>query len=119
MALIQVSSLTLGLKTRFWGIMEAFCQLNCKSFQYYANPKTYKDGWPLRHIISCCGTAIENVAKWVEVHLRHLAKIHPTYIEDTRHFFERIERINEKYALLPSTTFLISWNIENFYQENA
>ena len=29
----------------------------------YANPKTHKDGWPLRHIISCCGTAIENVAK--------------------------------------------------------
>ena len=30
----------------------------------FANPKTHKDGWPLRHIISCCGTAIENVAKW-------------------------------------------------------
>ena len=69
----------------------------------------------MRHIISCCGTAIENVAKWVEVHLRHLAKIDPTYIEDTRHFLERIEQINEKYAPLPPPTLLISWDIENFY----
>ena len=67
------------------------------------------------NIISCCGTAIENVAKWVEVDLRHLAEIHPTYIEDTRHFLERIEQINEKYAPLPPTTLLISWDIENFY----
>ena len=57
----------------------------------------------------------KNVAKWIEVHLRHLAKIHPTYIEDTRHFLERIEQINEKYAPLPPTTLLISWDIDNFY----
>ena len=96
---------------------EAIWLLNneAKPATIYANPKTHKDGWPLRHIISCCGTAIENVAKWVEVHLRHLAKIHPIYIEDTRHFLERIEQINEKYAPLPPTTLLISWDIENFY----
>ena len=96
---------------------EAIWLLNneAKPATIYANLKTHKDGWPLRHIISCCGTAIENVAKWVEVHLRHLAKIHPTYIEDTRHFLDRIKQINEKYAPLPPTTLLISWDIENFY----
>ena len=69
---------------------EAIWLLNmeAKWARIYANPKTHKDGWPLRHIISCCGTVIENVAKWLEVHLRHLAKIHPTYFEDTRHFLE-------------------------------
>ena len=63
---------------------EAIWLLNneAKPATIYANPETHKDGWPLRHIISCCGTAIENVAKWIEVHLRNLAKIHPTYIED-------------------------------------
>ena len=96
---------------------EAIWLLNneAKPETIYANPTTHKDGWPLRHIISCCGTAIENVAKWIEGHLRHLAKIHPTYIEDTRHFLETIEQINEKYAPLPPTTLLISWDIENFY----
>ena len=96
---------------------EAIWLLNneAKPATIYANPKTHKDGWPLRRIISCCGTAIEIVAKWIDVHLRHLAKIHPTYIEDTRHFLERIEQINEKYAPLPPTTLLISWDIENFY----
>ena len=89
---------------------EAIWLLNneAKPATIYANPKTNKDGWPLHHIISCCGTAIENVAKWIEVHLRHLAKIHPTYIEDTRHFLKRIEEINKKYAPLPPTTLLIS-----------
>ena len=66
-------------------------------------------------IISCCGTAIENVAKWSEVHLRYLAKIHPTYTEDTRHFLEKIEALNEKYAPLPPTTLLITWDLENFH----
>ena len=44
---------------------EAIWLLNneAKPATIYANPKTHKDGWPLRHIISCCGTAIENVAK--------------------------------------------------------
>ena len=66
-------------------------------------------------IIPCCGTAIENVAKWSEVHLRYLAKIHPTYTEDTRHFLEKIEALNEKYASLPPTTLLITWDLENFH----
>ena len=62
-----------------------------------------------------CGMAIEYVVKWLEVHLRHLAKIHPTYTEGTHHFLEKIEALNEKYAQLPPTTFLITWDIENFY----
>ena len=51
---------------------EAIWLLNneAKPATIYANPKTHEDGWPLQHIISCCGTATENVAKWVEVHLR-------------------------------------------------
>ena len=89
--------------------------MEAKPATIYANPKTHKDGWPLRHIISCCGTAIENVGKWLEIHLRHLAKIHPTYTEDTHHFLEKIEALNEKYAPLPPTTLLIIWDIENFY----
>ena len=96
---------------------EAIWLLNneAKPATVYASPKTHKGSWPLRRIISCCRTAIENVAKWVEVHLRHLAKIHPTYIKDTGHLLERIEQINEKYAPLRPTTQLISWDIKNFY----
>ena len=89
--------------------------MEAKLATIYVNPKTHKDRWPLRHIIFCCGTAIENVSKWLEVHLRHLAKIHPTYTEDTRHFLEKIEALNEKYAPLSSTTLLITWDIESFY----
>ena len=73
----------------------------------------YKFRW--MHIISCCGTATENVAKWIEVHLKHLVKIHPTYIEDTIHFLEKIEKINETYAPVPPSTLLITWGIQNFY----
>ena len=89
--------------------------MEAKLATIYANPKTHKERWPLRHIICCCRTAIENVAKWLEVHLRHLAKIHPTYTEDTCHFLEKIKALNEKYAPLPRTTLLITCDIENFY----
>ena len=81
---------------------------NAEPVTIYANPKTHKDGWSLRHMISSCRTATENVAKWTEVHLKHLVKIHPTYTEDTRHFLEKIEKMNEKYAPLPPSTLLIT-----------
>ena len=32
----------------------------------YANIKTHKADWPYRYIISSIGTAIENLARWVE-----------------------------------------------------
>ena len=38
---------------------------------------------PERPIISCCGSMNENIGKFVEFHLKDVANVHSTYLQDT------------------------------------
>ena len=61
----------------------------------YGNIKAQKTNWPLRIIISCRGNVMENLARWVEYHLKEPARKHPAYLKDTTKFFKYIDNINE------------------------
>ena len=82
----------------------------------YANIKTHKADWPHRYIISSIGTAIENLARWVEFHLKVLARQHPTYIQHTGRFLQYIEDLNEmRGPFEPNSVLLVSRDIKDFY----
>ena len=82
----------------------------------YANIKTHKGGWPYRFIISSIGTPIENLARWIEFHLKPLSRKHPSYIKDTGHFLNFIEELNEtKGPFEPGSVLLVSRDIKDFY----
>ena len=83
----------------------------------YANIKTHKADWPYRYIISSIGTAIENLVRWVEFHLKVLAGQHSTYIKDTGHFLQYIEDLNEvmRGPFEPNSVLLVSRDIKDFY----
>lgn len=82
----------------------------------YANIKTHKDTWPYRYIISCNNTAIEKLARWVEFHLKSLARQHPTYLKDTKHFLNFIETYNEEQGPFKENELLmVCRDISNFY----
>ena len=49
------------------------------SGKVYANVKTHKENNPYRYIVSARGTAIENLARWVEYQLKELSRQHPAY----------------------------------------
>ena len=87
-----------------------------RSGKTYANIKTHKDQWPYRYIISSIGTAIENLARWIEFHLKLLARSHPAYIKDTDHFLNYIEGINLKEGPFePNSVVLVLGDIKDFY----
>ena len=60
--------------------MEWITSGNPKASRVHANIKTHKRNWPYRYIISCNGTPIENLTKWVELQLKPLSTIHKAYI---------------------------------------
>ena len=82
----------------------------------YANIKTHKQGWPYRYIISCRGSAIEKLGRWVECQLKNPAQKHQTYLKDTKHFLNFIEDLNENQGpFKKDEIIMVSRDTENFY----
>ena len=88
---------------------------NPKPATIYANIKTHKEDWPYRFIMSAKGTATEFLAKWIECKLKPYARLHKSYIRDTKAFLQYLEIVNETRAPLGINTTLNSWDIVNFY----
>ena len=86
-----------------------------KPANLYGNIKTHSEGWPYRFIMSSKGTATENLAKWIEYHLKPFAQLHQAYIRDTKSFLLYLEEINCTRAPFGPKTRLISWDIKNYY----
>ena len=71
---------------------------------------------PYRYIISCIGTPIENLAKWVEYHLQLLSRQHKAYIKDTTHFPNYLEDLNiSKGPFNADSVILVTRDIANFF----
>ena len=70
--------------------------------------KNYEHGTapPLRGIVSCSGTMMENIAIYVEHHLKEIGKSHESYLEDTPDFLRHVEEIN-KGEKLPDSALLV------------
>ena len=82
----------------------------------YGNVKVHKQGNPYRFILSGQGTAIENLGRWVEYHLKDCSKKHPTYLKDTTDFLRHLEYINDGEDLeVSSETMVVSRDIVNYY----
>ena len=101
----------IGEEEREW-----ITSVNSKPAKIHANIKTHKRNWPYRYIISCIGTPIENLAKWVEYHLKLLSRQHKAYIKDTTHFLNYLEDVNiSKGPFNADSVLLVTRDIANFY----
>ncbi|XP_064479666.1 uncharacterized protein LOC135392983 [Ornithodoros turicata] len=56
--------------------------------RFYMLPKIHKPGNPWRPIVSCNGTATENISSFVDYLLKDIPPKLPSYIKDTYHFLE-------------------------------
>ena len=82
----------------------------------YGNIKTHKDNKAYRHIISTKGTAVENLARWLEIQLKDLARAHPAFLQDTKDFLSYIEQRNQEDGPFDKEKiWLISRDIVNYY----
>ena len=73
--------------------------------------KAHKEDYPLRIITTACSSAIEHLSAFTEYYLAPLARKHPSYIKDTTHFVNKINKINQTRSF-PPVTLLVTWDIE-------
>jgi hypothetical protein len=83
--------------------------------KFYCTFKVHKEhelnkAPPVRPICSGCGSAFENVSKFVNHHIKEMSTQHPTYLEDTPDFLRYLETINEK-GLLPQEALLATFDV--------
>ena len=72
--------------------------------KFYANFKVHKDHNhgelpEIRPIVSGCGSHLENVALYVEHHIKHEATKHASNLKDTPNFLRELEELKQKGPL--------------------
>ena len=75
------------------------------------NPKVHKAGNPYRCIVSCIGTATENMAEVAEKELETYMTTSPSYIKDTTDFLNKVQEIGE----VTDQTILFSMDVVKLY----
>ena len=61
------------------------------------------------------GTAMENLAKWLEIQLKPYATMYEAYIKDTKSILLHLEHLNNMRAPFKEGTKLIRLDVENYY----
>ena len=69
---------------------------------------------PERPIISCSGSMTENIGKFVEHHLKNVANIHESYLQDTPDFLRKIEELNES-GVINDNDILVTIDVSGLY----
>ena len=75
--------------------------------------KTHKQGTPVRLLTSGCNTAIENLARFIEVVCAPLTENMKSRIKNTDHLLNIIDELNKKG--IPDNTLLVSFDIVNMF----
>ena len=65
---------------------------------------------PERPIISASGSITENIALFVESHIKDLANKHPSYLQDTPDFLREVEILNDEIEL-PENAILLTIDV--------
>ena len=69
---------------------------------------------PVRPISSGSGSMYENIGKYLEHHIKDIAKEYPAYLQDTLDFLRNIETINEG-ELLPENAMLVTMDVSSLF----
>ena len=87
--------------------------------RFYILPKIHKDPstWtipfkipPGRPIVSDCGSETYFTAEYLDFFLNPLSIIHPSYVKDTYHFVNIVQKL-----IVPSNCFLFSLDVKSLY----
>ena len=95
---------------------EAMKPNELKKGKFYGTFKVHKEKGenktpPIRPIVSTSGTTLENVAVFVEHHLKQLAQSHEAFIKDTPDFLREINKIRN----LSENTMLVVLDVTALY----
>ncbi|XP_064472509.1 uncharacterized protein LOC135386983 [Ornithodoros turicata] len=78
--------------------------------RFYMLPKIHKPGNPGRPIVSCNGTATENISSFVDHLLKDIPPQLPSYIKDTNHFLQILSKCEP-----PPSSLLVTLDVSSLY----
>ena len=98
---------------------EAMIADDKEAAKFYCTFKVHKDHKPMtapppRPIVSGSGSATENIAAFVDHHIKDISKQHHSYLQDTPDFLRYIEKINQGPPL-EANQILVTWDVEGLY----
>ena len=87
--------------------------------KFYCTFKVHKKHEPMtapppRPIVSGSGSVTENIAAFVDHHIKNISKQHQSYLQDTPDFLRYVESINRGPAL-ENNHILVTWDVEGLY----
>ena len=87
--------------------------------KFYCTFKVHKRHEPMtapppRPIVSGSGSATENIAAFVEYHIKDISKEHQSYLQDTPDFLRYIENVNQGSGL-EDDQILVTWDVVGLY----
>ena len=87
--------------------------------KFYCTFKVHKDHEPMtapppRPIVSGSGSTTENIAAFVDHHIKKISKQHHSYLQNTPDFLRYINKINCVPAL-EDDQILVTWDVEGLY----
>ncbi|KAJ1088372.1 hypothetical protein NDU88_001529 [Pleurodeles waltl] len=82
--------------------------------RFYMLPKIHKMNNPGRPIISGNDTATERLSLFVDLHLQPIVQQLPSFVKDTSHFLQIIEKLNQTYKF-DDDTLLATFDVTSLY----
>ena len=94
-------------------VLDFFKVDNAKLGRYYLQPKIHKrtEDVPGRPVISNSGYFTENISKFLDYHLQPLAQGVKSYIQDTKHFINKLKNVSN----LPKNSILCTIDVVGLY----
>lgn len=83
----------------------------CKPLTKTHKPQPY----PIRLLLSGCGTPTQHLSKFVQMNIRHLTSHMPYQVIDSKEFLQKIESINQHLTPLPDSAVFAACDVVNLY----
>ena len=98
---------------------EAMSDISENAGKFYCTFKVHKShevgkAPPVRPISSGSGSIYEQIGRYLEHHIKDVAKEYPSYLQDTLDFIRSIEQINEE-EVFPDNTILVTMDVSSLF----
>ena len=79
--------------------------------KFYMLPKIHKEGMPGRPVVSSVSSPTEKISAFVDEFLKSMAQELPSYIKDTIHFLQKIDKVGE----ISEDTYMVTLDVKSLY----
>ena len=79
--------------------------------KFYLTAKVHKTPWKTRPVVATCGTFLHGLSRWSDVYLQQLKDHSPTYLRDSYHMLEELDKVGE----LPEGSKLFTMDATSMY----